>query len=129
MAKLSKVEIVRALEGLQIYPAVFLPAPEGGYEVIFPNLPRVRAYGPNREMAELNAVEALTAEMQLAIEARETPPRASDPARLIPDQDEPPGTELVMLTADHAVLRRRLGLEKRERGGVLSAMAGRLGKS
>jgi hypothetical protein len=102
----TKVELVRWLEGLPDYPAVFMPVPEGGFEVIFPNFVDLRAYG----------VKLATA-MRAALERRD-PPRASRPERLVPDPDEPPGTRLLMVSPDKKVLRKRLGLERREPGAA-----------
>lgn len=127
-AKLSRIEKLRALSGLTPYPAVFWPLPEGGVEVIFTNFPNLTAYGPSKAMAHTAAVEMLTAQLGGLILAGETPPPASNPDNLHPDPDEPPGTELLMITADENVLRRRLGLERRERGGVLSSL-GVLGRN
>ena len=127
-AKPTRLDKVRALGELTPYPAVFWPLPEGGMEVIFTNFPGLTAYGPSKAMAQVAAVETLTAQITGMILAGEDLPKASDPARLHADPDEPPGTELLMIEADQNVLRRRLGLEKAQKGGVLSSM-GILGKN
>ena len=120
--KITRMDKLRALSELTPYPAVFWPQPEGGLEVIFTNIPGLTAYGPSKAIARTAAVEMLTAHFTGLIMRGEAIPKASDPKRLHPDPDEPPGTSLEMIEADQAVLRRRLGLEKRPRGGVLSSM-------
>lgn len=124
----SRIELLRAVDGLLPYPAVFLPAPEGGFEVIFPNLAGLQAYGVTLRAARKAAVEMLTAEMTTLITEGFAPPPPSDQDNLIPDQDEPPGTRVLLVEPDKPALRRRLKLEKRERGVVLSQGLGRLGK-
>ncbi len=124
--KPSRIELLRAVESLEPYPAVFVPSPEGGFDVIFPNLAGLQAYGVKLESARKAAVEMLTAEMTELISAGFPPPAPSDPDRLIPDEDEPYGTRVLMIEVDKAVLRRRFKLEKTERGLVLGL--GRLGK-
>ena len=125
-AKQDRQNLLRAIEGLKPYPAVFIPAAEGGFEVIFPNLSRARAYGSDREQAQINAVEALTAELGQYVADGDAPPAPSDPDRLIPDEDEPMGTEMVLLDPDKVVLRKRFGLIKGEKG--LDLGLGRLGR-
>ena len=114
----TKVELVRWVEGLSDYPAVFLPVPEGGFEVIFPNFVDLRAYGVKLSTAMRAAREILTAELYTLLLERRDPPRASRPERLVPDPDEPPGTRLVMVSPDKKVLRKRLGLERRQPGAA-----------
>ena len=125
----KKQRWLRGVESLEPYPAVLLPLPEGGFDVIFPNLARLRAYGANQRQAIVYGVEALTFELGQMIVAGDQPPRPSDPERLIPDEDEPAGTEMIMLEADKAVLKKRLGLVKREKGGPMAATLGRLGRN
>ncbi len=120
--RFSKTELVRITGNLAPYPAVLLPVAEGGFEVIFPNLPGVRAYGMRRETAMKAGREILTVTILEEILAGRLPRRPSDPERLIPDEDEPAGTELVMIKADRRFLARRLGLERRERAAALKAM-------
>lgn len=125
-SKQDRQNLLRAIESLRPYPAVFMPAAEGGFEVIFPNLPNVRAYGPDMDMARKNAIEALTAEMGQNVGDGDTPPPPSEPDRLVPDPDEPMGTELAILEPDKVVLRKRFGLIKGEKG--LDLGLGRLGR-
>ncbi len=125
----KKQQWLREVEDLAPYPAVLLPLPEGGFDVIFTNLPRLKAYGVNQRQAVMYGVEALTFELGQMIVAGEEPPRPSDPDKLIPDEEEPVGTELVMLEPDKALLKKRLGLIKREKGGPMAATLGRLGKN
>jgi predicted RNase H-like HicB family nuclease len=120
--KFSKTELVRITAGLEAYPAVLLPAPEGGFDVIFPNLPGVKAYGIRRESALKAGREILSAEVLKWILDALRPPRPSDPERLIPDEDEPAGAELVMIEVDHRFLARRLGIQKRERSSALKSL-------
>ena len=120
--RFSKTELVRITGNLAPYPAVLLPVSEGGFEVIFPNLPGVRAYGMRRETAVKAGREILTVTILEEILAGRIPRRPSDPERLIPDEDEPLGTELVMIKADRRFLARRLGLEKRERAAALKSL-------
>ena len=122
----ERQRLLRAVEGLPAYPAVLMPR-TGGFEVIFPNLPRTRAFGVNRDQAEANARDILTAELGGLVKEGRTPPKASDPEALIADDDDPPGTEMVIISPDRHLLRARLGLEKRERG--LDMGMGRLGKT
>jgi hypothetical protein len=112
---------LRWLESLPEYPAVLVPVAEGGFEVIFPNFPRLKAYGVKQETAELAAREILTAELLERLFQGDEPPTASDPARLVAGDDEPPGTRLVMVGPDQAALRRRLGLQSEDRGKALKA--------
>ncbi len=123
----DKNELLRRVHALKPYPAVFWPLGVGGWDVIFPNFPRLRAYGADQDQAEANAVEALNAELQNLLNAGEPPPAPSDPARLIPDEDEPAGTQLLLLSPDRKVILRRLGLERPvEHGQAMAASLGRL---
>ena len=123
MAKQAKkVERVRWVEGLEPYPVVFLPVPEGGFEVVFPNFPGLKAYGVKLETAVKAATEILTAELLDRFFQGDPAPRPSDPDKLIPDEDEPPGTRLIMLEPDMAALRKRLGLIKQDRAKALKSL-------
>jgi predicted RNase H-like HicB family nuclease len=119
---MTKLEKVRFLDRLVPYPAVLWPVPEGGLEVIFPNFADLKAFGITREAAVKAGSEILTAEiLKYAVNKRELP-KASDPERLIADEDEPPGTELVMLEPDRRTLIRYLGLEKKDKATVLGSL-------
>lgn len=123
MAKQAKkVERVRWVEGLEAYPAVFLPVPEGGFEVVFANFPGLKAYGVKLETALKAATEILTAELLDRFFQGDEAPRPSDPDKLIPDEDEPPGTRLIMLEPDMAALKKRLGLIKQDRAKALKSL-------
>jgi predicted RNase H-like HicB family nuclease len=126
--KTNSDALLRAVHRLEPYPAVFCPIPPRGWDVIFPNFPRLKAFGVDRQRAEQAAIEALTAELQLMLVEDDQPPTPSDPERLIPDEDEAPGTQTVLLKPDKKVILRRLGLEARERGQAMAATLGRLGK-
>jgi hypothetical protein len=117
----KKKERLRWLEDLQPYPAVFLPVPEGGFEVVFPNFPGLKAYGVKLETAGKAAREVLTADLMERLLEGDQAPRPSDPEKLIPDEDEPAGTRLLMLEPDKAAMRKRLGLVKDDKGNALKA--------
>jgi predicted RNase H-like HicB family nuclease len=121
-SKLAKHERLRIVDGLQSYPAVFLPLPEGGWDVLFPNFAKLRSYGVKLETAHKAGEEALTAAIFELILMGAEPPRPSDPDRLIPDEDEPQGTRLIMLEPDKAILRKRLGLEKKKKPDAAKAL-------
>lgn len=125
--KLSAAELLRGIGSLKPYPAVFTPA-QGGFEVVFPNFPKLTAYGVKREQAEQAGVEVLSLHLQSLLTDGHAAPKPSDPERLIPDEDEPAGTVLVMLKPDKKGIKRRLGLETAERGAAMAATLGRLGK-
>jgi predicted RNase H-like HicB family nuclease len=126
--KRDKHAWLRAVESLPAYPVVLLPLNEGGWEAVFPNLARLKAWGPDKDTCRANAAEALTFELGQLIVAGDAPPRPSDPERLIAGEDEPRGSELVMLDPLRSVLKKRLGLTKREKGGAMAATLGRLGR-
>ena len=110
--KPNRTELVRAVESLQPYPAVFVPTSEGGFEAIFPNLPGLKAFGVKLTAAQHAAKEALTAEMTVLILEGDEPPRPSDPDNLIAGDDEPYGTRLIMVDPDKAGVGRPLGRAK-----------------
>lgn len=117
----KKREQLRWVEDLQSYPAVFVPVPEGGFEVVFPNLPGLKAYGVKLETAEIAAREMLTADLLERLFQGDEAPRPSNPKNLIPDEDEPAGTRLLMVDPDVAALRKRLGLVKADKGKALKS--------
>ena len=118
----NKIDLLRMVEGLKAYPAVLRPVPEGGFEVIFPNFAGVKSYGVKRDTAVKAGSEILTAEIYALLRQGDNPPAASRPENLIPDEDDPPGTEMVMLKPDKKILKKYLGLEKRESLGVLKSL-------
>jgi predicted RNase H-like HicB family nuclease len=118
----SVTDLVRAVEYLEPYPAVLMPMAGGGFDVIFPNFPNLRVYGATAAQAMNTAQEMLTNEVSLLIHQGDPVPRPSDPERLVPDEDEPPGTRMIMVTPDRKRLRQRFKLDKRERGGILSSL-------
>ena len=126
--KRDKHAWLRAVEGLPTYPVVLMPLSEGGWEAVFPNLARLRAWGPDKDTCRANAAEALTFELGQLIVSGDAPPRPSDPERLIAGDEEPPGTELIMMDPLRSVLKKRLGLERREKGGAMAATLGRLAR-
>ncbi|MFH1033777.1 MAG: hypothetical protein V1806_04660 [Pseudomonadota bacterium] len=126
--KLSKAELLRGVNELSEYPAVLVPVKEGGYSVVFPNFAKLTAYGSKREHAVQAGREMLSAHLVGLVAEGEAPPRPSDPARLIPDEDEPLGTELVSIKPDRKAILKRLGLEKDQTRGLAMAHLGRLGK-
>ncbi|BEQ12955.1 type II toxin-antitoxin system HicB family antitoxin [Desulfoferula mesophila] len=126
--KRDKLAWLRAVESLPAYPVVLLPMSGGGWEAVFPNLARLTAWGADKDACRANAVEALTFELGQRIVAGDDLPTPSDPARLIAGDDEPPGSELVLLDPKRSLLKKRLGLEKRETGGAMAATLGRFGR-
>jgi hypothetical protein len=120
--RFSRPEVLRLLERAKAYPAVFMPVPEGGFEVIFSNFADLRAYGVKRRTAEKAARELLTATILTMLGEGMEPPNPSDPDRLFADEDDPVGTEIVMVEADMDILRGRLGLVKPERSQALKAL-------
>ena len=118
----KKVDRVRWVESLEPYPAVLLPVPEGGFEVVFPNFPELKAYGVKLETAMKAAEEILTADLLDRFFQGDEPPRPSDPDKLIPDEDEPAGTRMLMVEPDLAALRKRLGLVKQDKGKALKSL-------
>lgn len=126
--RLNQAELLRAISQLPEYPAVLLPVAEAGFQVVFPNFAKLTAFGSKREGALQAGQDALTAHVQALIVAGELLPKPSDPQRLIPDEDEPLGTELVTIKPDRATLLKRLGLEKDKDKGLALAHLGRLGK-
>jgi predicted RNase H-like HicB family nuclease len=126
--KLTQAELLRGVNQLIEYPAVLLPVKEGGFSVVFPNFAKLTAYGSKREQALQAGQDMLSAHLQGMVAEGDTPPKPSDPARLIPDEDEPLGTELVSIKPDRKAILKRLGLEKNKDKGLALAHLGRLGK-
>ncbi len=126
--KLTQAELLRGVNKLSEYPAVLLPVHDGGFSVVFPNFAKLTAFGSKRETALQAAQEELSAHLQGLVAAGEEPPKPSDPARLIPDEDEPLGTELVSVKPDRKAILKRLGLGKDKDKGLALAHLGRLGK-
>ncbi len=122
MAEYSRLELVRLLSSLEPYPAMMLPAPEGGWEVIITNFPESRSYGVHKKVARRAAAELLTAEIYTRIKEGLPLPRPSRAENLIPDEEEPPGTELIWLEADKSVLKKRLGLAKPDKADAMKAL-------
>ncbi len=125
--KLSSAELLRGISALKPYPAVLTPA-QGGYEIVFPNFPKLTAYGVKLAQAEQAGVDVLSLHLQGLLTEGHQPPKPSDPERLIPDEDEPLGTTMTMLKPDKKAIKRRLGLEPAERGAAMAATLGRVGK-
>lgn len=112
---------------LTAYPAVFLPTEMGGYDVIFPNFTRLATFGRSLKHAKKAAARELTAELALMLRQGDEPPRASEPGRLVPDPQEPPGSQLLMVEPDRDLIAQRLGLKKASKAEVLKTW-GRLGR-
>lgn len=124
--KIDPAELKKAVARLPEYPAVLTPG-VGGCEVVFPNFAKLIAYGVGRDPALKAARDLLSAHLQGLLEEGDQPPRPSEPKRLIPDEDEPPGAELVMIAPDRGAILRRLGLKREDRGLALASL-GRLGR-
>lgn len=106
----AQKELAIKIQRLEAYPAVFLPRPEGGFDVVFPNFPKLMAFGPTRKQAVAAAVEALSVELGITLRQGFPPPMPSRPENLIPDEDEPPGTFMLMLEPDRQAIAVQLGL-------------------
>jgi predicted RNase H-like HicB family nuclease len=102
-------KLVRALVP---YPAVFIPAPEGGWEGVFPNFSKSRVHGVNLDMARKAATEELGRQLGLYLKDDQTPPPPSAPEKLIADEEEPAGTHMEWVQPDTEALLTRLGLRK-----------------
>lgn len=125
--KIDPAELKRAVARLPEYPAVLTPGVGGSFEVVFPNFAKLTAFGVGRDPALAAAREMLSAHLQGLLEEGQEPPRPSDPARLVADEDEPAGTELVSIVPDRGTILRRLGLGRDDRGLALASL-GRLGR-
>lgn len=123
----SQQLLALAVARLAPYPAVFLPTPIGGFEVVFPNFARLAAYGHDLTAAQKAAAANLTAELTGLLKAGDEPPAPSDPDRLVAGEDEPPGSKLFMVAPETEVIAMRLGIKRRERGINLASL-GRFGK-
>ena len=122
MAEYSRLELVRLLSSLEPYPAVMMPAPGGGWDVIITNFPESRSFGVLKKVAKRAAAELLTAEIYTRIKEGLPVPRPSRAENLIPDEEEPPGTELIWLEADLSILKKRLGLAKPDKAAAMKAL-------
>lgn len=110
--KISSAIVLRAAIP---YPAVFIPTDFGGTEVVFPNFPGAKAFGINADLAVKAAVEELTLQLYMAIK-NGSAPTPSKPERLLPDDEEPSGTRIVMVEPDSKKLLERFGLLKNKTG-------------
>ncbi len=110
-----KYDNKKVLRALAPYPAVFVPTSYGGFEVIFPNFAKGRAQGLTLEQAYKEARTELSMLLSLAFMDGGEPPRPSNPEALQPDEDEIPGTRIVMIEPEKDVILKRLGLMKKER--------------
>lgn len=66
------------------YPVLFTPAPEGGFDVSFPDFPGCVTFGDTYEEAKKMAIEALTLWIETLQEQHESIPR--QPSRPIMDE-------------------------------------------
>jgi antitoxin HicB len=63
------------------YPVVLEAQPEGGFLVVFPDVPEAITQGEDREEALLNAIDALEAGLSFYVDARQPLPLPSKPRR------------------------------------------------
>ncbi|MFH1135967.1 MAG: hypothetical protein V1816_07760 [Pseudomonadota bacterium] len=108
-------DIKTVLRALAPYPAVFVPTEYGGFEAVFPNFAQGRAHGLNLDLAAQAAREELTALLTLAFLGGTPPPPPSDPDRLAPDDEEIPGTRILMIEPERDLVLKRLGLARKKR--------------
>ena len=111
----KKIDTKAVARHIKSYPAVFIPNHWGGWDVVFPNFSKQEAAGVNFKAARKEAVQLLTVALYDHLKEGATPPKPSDPNRLHPDEDEIPGTRVVMIEPDTEMLLRFLGLEKHRR--------------
>ncbi len=71
-----------------IYPACFYPCEEGGYTVIFPDLPGCVTEGDTLSEALDMAIDAASAWLLDSVEKNKQIPHASDIKSIIPDEYE-----------------------------------------
>lgn len=71
-----------------IYPACFYPCEEGGYTVIFPDLPGCITEGDTLSDAIDMAINAASGWLLDTVENNETIPQASDIKSIVPDEYE-----------------------------------------
>ncbi|OPZ96288.1 MAG: Antitoxin HicB [Bacteroidetes bacterium ADurb.Bin408] len=71
-----------------IYPACFYPCEEGGYTVVFPDLPGCVTEGDTLSEAVDMAIDAASGWLLNAVEKNEPIPLASDIKNVVPDEYE-----------------------------------------
>lgn len=71
-----------------IYPACFYPCEEGGYTVVFPDLPGCVTEGDNLAEAMEMAIDASSGWLLTTVEENEQLPKASSIRNVIPDEYE-----------------------------------------
>ena len=71
-----------------IYPACFYPCEEGGYTVVFPDLPGCVTEGDNLAEAMEMAIDASSGWLLTTVEENEQLPKASNIRNVIPDEYE-----------------------------------------
>ena len=108
-----KIESKTVLRALVPYPAVFVPNRFGGFDVFFPNFPKAETSGLNWALSQKAAREKLTRELYQAFRDGEDPPGPSDPEELFWDQEEIPGTRILMIESDKDWIMKGLGLGKK----------------
>ena len=104
--------IARRLGSIDDYPAVFVPNIFGGFDVFFPNFPRLKTTGVNFELARQAATDELNQAIYLLIKDGLDLPQASVPENLFQDDDEIPGTTVRPIEPDKGLILKKLGLEK-----------------
>jgi predicted RNase H-like HicB family nuclease len=83
-----------------IYPACFYPCEEGGYTVIFPDLPGCVTEGDTLSEAMDMAVDAASGWLLDSVEKNEQIPRASDIKSIVADEYENGFVSLISIDLD-----------------------------
>ncbi|RJX28510.1 MAG: HicB family protein [Dethiobacter sp.] len=83
-----------------IYPACFYPCEEGGYTVIFPDLPGCITEGDTLSEAVDMAIDAASGWLLDSVEENKQIPKASDIKRVVPDEYKNGFVSLISIDLD-----------------------------
>lgn len=83
-----------------IYPACFYPCEEGGFTVVFPDLPGCVTEGDNLAEAMEMAIDASSGWLLTTVEENEQLPKASNISNVIPDEYENGFVSLISVDLD-----------------------------
>lgn len=83
-----------------VYPACFYPCEEGGYTVVFPDLPGCITEGDTLSEAMDMAVEAASGWLLVSVEENSLIPKASDIKSVVPDEYENGFVSLISVDLD-----------------------------
>lgn len=100
---------------IRAYPAVFVSNQFGGTDVFFPNFPRGQATGLNFTLALAAAQTELNRQLVEILRDGLGPPTPSDPESLLLDEEERPGTKVLMIEPDKDVILERLGISPKNK--------------